>query len=240
MKFQITIPTPCHEDWNKMTSTQKGKFCKSCSKEVIDFTELSHREISKTVLHSNNICGRFKSNQLNKEVEVLETNAFSKIAATIALITSITVTQPILSQENKDKIEKVNQLKENRYFSKDSVASVIVIKGKLKYEKEMLPGVSIPLKGTKISTKTDFDGVFSIKIPNKRGSSTILVFSYIGFITQEINILKIKKPLIVEMKEDTQALGEIVVVGGMIAVEKKPNLFQKIGDLFRKKENKKY
>ena len=37
----LYIPKPCHEDWNKMTPTQQGKFCSSCSKQVIDFSLMS-------------------------------------------------------------------------------------------------------------------------------------------------------------------------------------------------------
>jgi hypothetical protein len=37
-KFQLQIPEPCHEDWNKMTPVHKGRFCDSCEKAVVDFT----------------------------------------------------------------------------------------------------------------------------------------------------------------------------------------------------------
>jgi hypothetical protein len=34
----ISIKEPCHEDWSKMTATEKGAFCQKCALEVIDFT----------------------------------------------------------------------------------------------------------------------------------------------------------------------------------------------------------
>ena len=45
--FKINIPEPCHEDWAQMTSTEKGKFCDSCAKEVIDFTNKSDEQLYK-------------------------------------------------------------------------------------------------------------------------------------------------------------------------------------------------
>lgn len=55
MKFNyaISIPKPCHEDWSKMTPSEKGRFCQSCSKSVIDFTQMSQQSIE-TYLVANN------------------------------------------------------------------------------------------------------------------------------------------------------------------------------------------
>jgi hypothetical protein len=236
MKYQITIPKPCHEDWNKMTQTQKGKFCKSCSKEVVDFTKLSVSEISKKVLKDENLCGRFKETQLNKEIETIKKSNVSKIAASLALVSTIAVSEPIFSQSKKDTIEVVNYQEGKVFIENDSIEKFIYIKGKVKDVSGDLPGVSILLKGTTIGAQTDFDGYFSIKIPNKKRKSPILVISYLGFKTQEVAILSIKKPLIIEMEEEDAMLGEIVITTGMIAIEKKPIIFKRIGNIFRKKD----
>lgn len=45
MNFGISIPKPCHEDWNKFASDEKGAFCKVCSKSVHDFTKKKPEEI---------------------------------------------------------------------------------------------------------------------------------------------------------------------------------------------------
>ena len=41
----ISIPKPCHEDWNKMTPDAKGAFCASCQKSVYDFSNKTDQEI---------------------------------------------------------------------------------------------------------------------------------------------------------------------------------------------------
>lgn len=66
-KINISIPEPCHENWNKMLPDEKGRFCSVCSKSVIDFTTKSETEISTYLIQNRNqkICGRFKKNQLD-------------------------------------------------------------------------------------------------------------------------------------------------------------------------------
>ncbi|GIM49629.1 vWA domain-containing protein [Capnocytophaga stomatis] len=71
-----------------------------------------------------------------------------------------------------------------------------------------LPGVNIVIKGTTKGTQTDFNGKYAIRVKPK----DILVFSYIGFETQEI-IVKQQKTLNVALKEDQQILQEVVVLG---------------------------
>ncbi|WP_172824370.1 carboxypeptidase-like regulatory domain-containing protein [Polaribacter sp. KT25b] len=236
MKYKITIPKPCHENWNNMSQTQKGKFCKSCRKEVVDFTKSSALKISKKVLKEENLCGRFKDAQLNKEIETNKKSNLKKIAASLVLVATIAVSESVFSQSKKDAVEVVNYQKGKVLIENDSIEKFISIKGKIKDKLGDLPGVSIVLKGTEIVSQTDFDGNFLIKIPNKKRKSHILVISYLGYKTQEIDVLSIKKPLIIQMEEDDAILGEIVITTGMIAIEKKPNIFKRIGAFFRKKD----
>jgi hypothetical protein len=64
-KHKITIPEPCHEDWNKMTPNDDGRFCGSCSKNVVDFTNMLPDEIQMYFQQHSNVCGRFKNSQLD-------------------------------------------------------------------------------------------------------------------------------------------------------------------------------
>ncbi|MBC7000330.1 TonB-dependent receptor [Cytophaga sp. FL35] len=74
---------------------------------------------------------------------------------------------------------------------------------------EPLPGVNVVEKGTSNGTVTDFDGLYSIKVTTE---TPILVFSSIGFGTQEISAVNISD-LNVTLEEDAQALDEVVLVG---------------------------
>jgi len=72
-----------------------------------------------------------------------------------------------------------------------------------------LPGVNILEKGTKNGTSTDFDGNFLFKVSN---SNAIIVISYLGFETKEVNLAG-KKTVNVVLKANLEALDEIVVIG---------------------------
>ncbi len=74
---------------------------------------------------------------------------------------------------------------------------------------EPLIGVSVVVKGTTQGTITDMDGKFIIDVTD---SNSTLVFSYVGYIAQEIQT-KEKKEINVILKEDNQQLNEVMVVG---------------------------
>lgn len=90
-----------------------------------------------------------------------------------------------------------------------ALAQSITVKGQVldAKSKEPLIGVSVLEKGTTNGTITDFDGNYVLNVAKGR----ILVFSYVGYTTQEIAVNQ--PSLTVSLKEDTQTLNEVVVVG---------------------------
>ena len=68
--FAISIPKPCHEDWNKMTPDAKGAFCASCQKSVYDFSDKTNEEIISVFEkeEEGKVCGRFTPAQLSQPV----------------------------------------------------------------------------------------------------------------------------------------------------------------------------
>ena len=73
---------------------------------------------------------------------------------------------------------------------------------------EPIIGASVQVKGTTNGTITDFDGNFSLNV-DKGG---VLHISYIGYMPQDIKVIG-TQPLKVVLKEDTEALDEVVIVG---------------------------
>ena len=59
----LKLNKACSEQWENMTPNEKGSFCDVCSKNVIDFTQLSTREISEKIKNSKGeICARLTKN----------------------------------------------------------------------------------------------------------------------------------------------------------------------------------
>ncbi|MFD1316731.1 mucoidy inhibitor MuiA family protein [Namhaeicola litoreus] len=71
-----------------------------------------------------------------------------------------------------------------------------------------LPGTSVIVKGTTIGTSTDFDGFFSLSVPNE---SSILEFSFVGFETKSVPVNSAVQNIYLE--ESANALEEVVVMG---------------------------
>lgn len=89
-----------------------------------------------------------------------------------------------------------------------SAAAQLTVKGLVSDADGGLPSVSIRLKGTSITTNTDVKGNYSLQIPDGKG---ILVFSFIGFVTQEVQV---DQPVLnVKMAAQNKTLSEVVVVG---------------------------
>jgi hypothetical protein len=68
ISLTINIAEPCKENWHNMTQLERGAYCKSCCKEVMDFSSLTDSEIIAYLEKSKieKMCGRFKKEQLNK------------------------------------------------------------------------------------------------------------------------------------------------------------------------------
>lgn len=83
-----------------------------------------------------------------------------------------------------------------------------VIKGTVSDESGPLPGVSVVEKGTANGAVSDFDGNFSLSVAN---SDAILVFSYVGFLSQEYSASADLSNIV--MIVDSDELDEVVVTG---------------------------
>ncbi|MBN2165792.1 MAG: SusC/RagA family TonB-linked outer membrane protein [Marinilabiliaceae bacterium] len=74
---------------------------------------------------------------------------------------------------------------------------------------EPIPGVNVYIDGTQTGVITDFDGKFSLDVPN---SNSVLVFSFIGYKIQKVNVGG-QKTINVALLSDVTALDEVVAIG---------------------------
>jgi len=117
--------------------------------------------------------------------------------------------------------EVLNEVFENSGVSYTVVDKVIVITPKKEQQNftvtgtvttstgETLPGVTILVKGTQKGTITGMDGRYTIEVPD---ANSVLVFSYVGYATQEIQMGSRSTIDVVLVPESTR-LDEVVVIG---------------------------
>ena len=234
MSYKITIPQPCSEDWNKMTTTQKGAFCKSCAKEVIDFTTTTKRELSLKIKQGDKLCGRFKPEQLNTPLPTVSQSQFRNNAAMLGFTSLLALGTPLVAQQTTEPTQTESHYVVGRIAPQPVVEETYTLTGIVKDSNNLpLPGVNLVLKGSTIGSQTDMAGKFSITIPtaNTREKQVLWV-SYIGFETQEIAVKENMESLSISLVEDIVILGDIVIEEYPV---KKKDTLKRVKNLFRKK-----
>src|SRR3990170_8016490 len=97
------------------------------------------------------------------------------------------------------------------FFSQILSAQQKSLTGKIVDEgsRQPLPGVTISVKGTNVTTVSDNLGAFSIAVPSEQ---SVLEISYVGYVTQEIKVGQ-QNSINVSIVPSDKQLGEVVVVG---------------------------
>jgi hypothetical protein len=230
--IQISIPQPCHEDWLGMTPADKGRFCDKCMKNVMDFTAKTDREILDAYAKDQKLCGRFKSDQLNRDIAVVEKKSTVWLATTSAIMTIVGVeSSEVLAQE------KQNTEQHENFMLGKMIAPVKpqtkVIKGVVSDGNEPIPGANVVIKGTKTSTQTDLDGNFSLVAKENDVIVVSAIDIYEQFIVDDKNFYNIK------INEFTKVSTKEAYVGGInVNVNRKKRtffgrIFHSIGNWFR-------
>lgn len=121
--YKIAIPKPCHEDWNQMTPDQTGRFCTSCVKSVVDFTNMKASEIQDYFIKNQgkSVCGRFKNEQLDTIIiQIPKDVLFSQVQFHKMFMLALLISMPgILNCQNRngnsqkiDKVEVIDSISE--------------------------------------------------------------------------------------------------------------------------------
>lgn len=225
-KVNISIPKPCHENWEAMTPEDKGKFCSVCTKTVFDFTKASDKEIIEQLNKDTTTCGRFYNNQLNRNLVVSKQKSSYWSIATATIIGFLGLGNEVAySQVKQDTIQ--TEPKEDLILGKVYIPQKRIITGVVSDELGPVAGVNVVVKGSDNSTITNFDGKFEIPI----NENDTLVFTYMNIKIQEIDV-KNKNNITV-----TTSLQEHISIGIVITSNKKRTFFgrqiQKIRNWFR-------
>jgi hypothetical protein len=226
--IQLSIPTPCSQDWDEMTINDKGRFCGNCSKSVIDFTNYSDQQIVDFFIKSKeDICGQFKSDQLEKPLHPLQQeqsgsfmqlliNGMLAIGLGSGLSANKKHTEPlaiygVVDVDQKEKKDNFTTVGDTCNFISGTVIDQAT--------KETLPGVTILIEGITTATASDVNGFFKLPFPNHLSGKPIeLTFSYIGYKSQLMRY-RPETPvsdLIIELREDRTVTRDVVIRGRAI------------------------
>lgn len=157
--MRITIPKPCHENWETMTLQEKGRFCSVCSKTVRDFTTASDDEIMKSFSDSSeDICGNFYESQLNRNLQYSYINSvFIKFAAGFILTTGGLVSVHAQQNTAKDTL-RTTEISEmvlpelvGKKSQKTMLGSYTIVPGSLMNAKENKPEALPKTQGVNVS-----------------------------------------------------------------------------------------
>ncbi len=181
-KINISIPEPCHENWEAMTAVDKGKFCASCQKKVHDFTKASDREIVNAFQQNKNLCGRFLNTQLDRDLVKPNEKNSVWLATASALISFVGFgTQEAIAQGEPVKTEQTDRKVLGKFPAQPK--EKITVKGQVfDEESNKLSEVLIRVKDKEHVIYTDKNGFFNASI--EKGD--VLIFSKNDFETQAI------------------------------------------------------
>ncbi|MXN89649.1 hypothetical protein GR160_00270 [Flavobacterium sp. Sd200] len=228
-KLQISILQPCHENWQDMTMADKGRFCASCQKEVLDFTKLSDRQIAEVLKKDGKLCGRFYTSQLDRDLVIPKEKSTLWVAAGAAAMTFISLGNEEVFAQNKE--QETLQLQHETINDTASIPNQKIIKGIVVDEfNVVIPGVEIVNLNSGKKILTDIHGYFCIEAE----VCDEIDFQILGMQSQHIIIEEDNDNLNIVLKEDTSLLSEILILGG-ISVRHTffGRVFNSIGNIFR-------
>lgn len=196
----LNINKPCSENWTTMKQNETGKFCLNCSKNVVDFTNLSDQETIKIITQSTTkICGRLNYSQLNRLMienqGQIHRSRFYNFFAGLLLIGTTNDTKAL---DQKNKIEMASHIdaqkkSQNNFIPNDKIFQTDdtlknIFRGTLigAGTNEPISFASIILKGTKTGVISDINGNFKFTIPDSllKARYTFRI-SYIGYETKD-------------------------------------------------------
>lgn len=211
---KITIPQPCHQQWDSMTQATNGRFCTSCSKTVVDFTTMTDQQVIAYLSATNNVCGRISTPQFSSINNRLQVNTLSPGSIWKRLILAVTmlaVSQHIKAQTNIPK-QSTEQTESDVTVGKVMVPSKavtpILITG------TVVDTHGIPLAGIKIKAGnkefiTAINGIFNLDVP--AGTASFTIEGNFSWFNQTIKLQKNKSSYKVVLKPNDMILGRIGV-----------------------------
>ncbi len=205
-KIIIDIPSPCSEDWNKMKEVPGGRHCKSCSRNLVDFTALSDTQISLLLTSGKKICGVFAEDQLNKTYVIP-----GKPKPWLRYFFAVTIPAMMLSvRSTAQKAFKANTVMTS---SSSRMSKSVLIKDESKISGQVLDSTTHPVSFATVMCgnhmiAADAEGFFSISI---KKADQHLTISAAGYDSKTITINKAEPDCIIILSRANGMLDNVTV-----------------------------
>lgn len=237
-QIQLTIPKPCHENWDKMNPVEQGRFCNSCQKQVMDFTGMSDEKLVAFFRKSDSsVCGRFRKEQLETDLMIPQKRIpwvkyFFQIALPAVLFSYKGYSQdiytkgkvafrpiaPLLEQQKAEQAEKDKNMQSQVPQKRVLMGRVVDAEG------NGIGFVSIWRENSLQGTATDSAGYFRLTV-NEKDSLILLKISSIGYVGRTIQFDLTKGNAIPAiLLEREEMLGEVIIVGLVAPVKKRTTM----------------
>ncbi|MDB5252511.1 MAG: hypothetical protein JWP27_1680 [Flaviaesturariibacter sp.] len=231
-KIMLSVPEPCHEGWDQMSPTGKGRFCGSCQKEVIDFSTMSDAQLAAFFKKpAGSVCGRFLENQLNNPINVPRKHLpwlryFFQVAVPAILFSQRGEAQGKVRGSTDTVVTKVPA-----HVVLGGLATSVITPGWavgtiLDNAGNPVPFASVQEKGATNGVAADAGGRFTLTL---HSTHAILTVTAVGYEQREVAVRKDGDSLTVVLERVVSGmLGEVVVVR---RVRKKPEpVMKKLAD----------
>ena len=197
-KLQLQIPEPCHESWDKMIPVDKGRFCDSCQKAVVDFTGMSDAQLVAFFKKpsTGSLCGRFHNDQLERDIAFPKKRIpwfkyILQICLPVFIFNTKAISQGKPRLKESESTEACTRPDNNKSVTMVGAAFLPLknrLHGKVVDEGgNAIPYASVFIKDSKKGVNCDAQGYFSLKV-NPKDKLVTLVASSIGYETNEKNI----------------------------------------------------
>lgn len=212
---QLTIPRACHENWHTMTTAERGRHCMRCNKTVVDFTNMSDREILHHIakLGGSSVCGRLHPDQLHRNIALQKESRWPLLKYFFQYsLPAFLISMKANGQTQLHQSSNTYTITKDIAGKQPVIVERVIIKGRvLDNEGLGLPGASVYIKGTSTGTTTDTQGYFSLEVEKKK--KIFLLVSSVGFKTLQKKIKQENWPaeMQLQLKMSPAVMGQVIV-----------------------------
>jgi len=212
-----------------MSENEIGRYCSNCSRNVLDFTQMTNQQIvDKIKTSKNRICGRLTENQVNKptrSLEPIKSNSFiTKFLSGILLFSVFDGVSESVSKTHGEINESFQPKHLNRFIiternnetQKDTIKNYVQGQVIETGTNEPVIFASVLLKNSETWAVTDVNGYFHLLIPDSLISDQlILQVRIVGYYDSEFTVKSSDLPLlnkVLKLEPSSILIGEIDII----------------------------